>query len=542
MAKEKQLKFEREVKDLTFYYEIIGIISLIIPVLAFARLGVIGFYAMLIFKIIFGDWYFLFLLAIFVYGLRCLLYHKPMNFKALRVIGIFLVLLGIMMLSHFPMHKYIVSFDTEGTGGYFRKTLGLYLDYFKNYYDGMVVGGGILGSTFFYLFYSLFSSVGTILMILIFVFVGVVFFTEKTIKDFLGIFGKWGVKSFKFIKRKFVSFKYDIVIPKKTTKKKSIHINELKESIGIKFEGLEQSKAKDLKERIGSILNSMNIFYNEISFIVGYNVTTFTIDSLQYIDMAKLNSSLKNIIDNTFMIKKDLKTKFIIIEVNNNYDSIYDVRTALESLKEYHNDFVYPLGITSTNERLIIDLQKEFSILLEDVNSYSLSFINAFILMSYLKNSKRKFKIKYLLKDDLNSLMIDANSIIKTLNDESCQNIIEYNQKTDKTKYLEQRIIIVNNIEEFIKTDDEIEKITFLFQVALKIGFFFIVLTKNKQLIPKLVDNYLTKTIHFKDSVNLTLTSNIRLYEAFFVDKDLIERITYTSIEDDEFEKFKNRI
>ena len=50
----------------------------------------------------------------------------------MRVIGIVLILLGIMILSHFPMHKYLVSFDTENTGGYFRKTLGLYLDYFKS--------------------------------------------------------------------------------------------------------------------------------------------------------------------------------------------------------------------------------------------------------------------------------------------------------------------------------------------------------------------------------------------------------------------------
>ena len=117
MAKEKHLKFEQESKDLTFYYEIVGILSLIIPVLAFARLGLVGFYIMLVFKILFGDWYFLFLLAIFCYGLRCLIYHKPMNFKALRIIGIFLILLGVMMLSHFPMHKYIASFDLEESGG-----------------------------------------------------------------------------------------------------------------------------------------------------------------------------------------------------------------------------------------------------------------------------------------------------------------------------------------------------------------------------------------------------------------------------------------
>ena len=71
------------------------------------------------------------------------------------------------------------------------------------------------------------------------------------------------------------------------------------------------------------------------------------------------------------------------------------------------------------------------------------------------------------------------------------------------------------------------------------------VLTKKhivNSVIPKLIDNYLTKVIYFKDSLNLSVTNNIRLFEAFYVDKDLIERITYTSIEDDEFEKFKNRI
>ena len=542
MAKEKQLKFEREIKDLTFYYEIIGIISMVIPILAFARLGLIGFYIMLIFKIIFGDWYFLFLLAIFVYGLRCLIYHKPMNFKTLRVIGIFLVLLGIMMLSHFPMHKYIMSFDQDGSGGYYSKTLGLYLDYFKNYYDGMVVGGGILGSTFFYLFYSLFSSIGTILMIIIFVFVGVVFFTEKTIKDFLGIFGRWGIIIFKFIKGKFKSFKYDIVIPKAKKSSKSISITELKMPIGIKFEGMEHTKTKELKEKIGRILNNMNIFYNDIDVIIGYNVSTFIINSLQYIDMTRLNDMLKNSIDSSFKIKKDLKTKFTVIEVNNNYDSIYDVRGALESMKEYRNDFVYPIGITSMNERITIDLQKEIGILLEDTNEFSNSFLNAFILMSYIKNTRRKFKIKYLLKNDFDKLIQEANSIIHTLNEANCQSIKEYNEKSDKIKHLPQRIIIMNSIEEFIKTDDEVEKMTFLFQISIKIGFYFIVLTKNKQLIPKLIDNYLTKVIYFKDSINLSVTNNIRLFEAFYVDKDLIERITYTSIEDDEFEKFKNRI
>ncbi len=542
MAKEKHLKFEQETKDLTFYYEIVGIISLIIPVLAFARLGLIGFYIMLIFKIIFGDWYFLFLLTIFCYGLRCLIYHKPMNFKALRIIGIFLILVGVMMLSHFPMHKYIVSFDVDGSGGYFRKTIGLYLDYFKNYYDGMVVGGGILGSIFFYLFYSLFSSLGTIFMILVFEFVGIVFFTEKTIKDFLSIFGKVGIKVYNFIRKKFKSFKYDIVIPKTKIKQKAININELKEGEGIKFEALEHTTAKEIKEKISSILNQMNVFYNDIFIIVGYNVMTFTIDSIQYIDLNKLNSTLGQYLTQNFMLKKEVKTKKTIIEVNNNYDSIFDVRTALESTIEYKNNFNYPLAITSLNNIINIDIDKDPALLLEDSEEYSNNFINAFILMTYLKNPKKSFKIKLLNKLILDELINIGNKVLNDLNIEKCNSIIEYNNKVETKQKIKRHIIIIDNIDKHLSSNEELEKLIFLLQVSTKIGFFFIVRIADKTKLPQMIQNYLVKVFHFKNSINMEISKNIRNNEAFFVDKDLIERITFTSIENEEFEKFKSRI
>ena len=84
MAKEKQSHYIQTQRDMTFYYEIVGIIEIVIPILGFARLGSIGFYVMLIFKIIFGDWYFLFLLTILLYGLRCLIYHKPITINFLH--------------------------------------------------------------------------------------------------------------------------------------------------------------------------------------------------------------------------------------------------------------------------------------------------------------------------------------------------------------------------------------------------------------------------------------------------------------------------
>lgn len=542
MAKEKYLKKDIETKDLTFYYEIVGIVSLIIPVLAFARLGVIGFYIMLVFKITFGDWYFLFLLAIFCYGLRCLIYHKPMNFKTLRIIGIILVLVGVMMLSHFPMHKYVASFDKEQTGGYYRLTLGLYLDYFKNYYDGMVVGGGIIGSSCFYLFYSLFSSIGTIFMIIVFVFVGLVFFTEKTINEFLGIFGKWGIVIYKFLRKKFKSFKYEVVVPKHKKRKRRITINDLPETTGIKYEGYEHTKAKEIKEKIDSGLNRLNVFYNDISVIIGYNVTTFIVDTIQYVDQKKLSDYLKSVLDNAFLIKKEVKTKKIIIEVNNTYESIYDIRTALLSQQEYLKNFEYNVAVTSLNEYIKINLLKDVGIVLEDFDNSSLSFINAFILMTYIKNSQRDFRIRFLQTSLINDLVSDANNILSVLNKEQYPTINEFNSNSLAKEKIKRNIIIIDDLKEIIKTSDELERLAFLLQVGTKIGYFFVFRLGDKTEIPQILNNYLSKVFYFKNAKNLSISKNIKSYEAFYECKDIIERVTMVGIENSEFEKFKDQL
>ena len=152
MGKEKHPSIEQERKDLTFYYEIIGLFSLIIPILALARLGVVGFYIMLTFRIVFGDWYFLILIALIAFGIRSLLVHKPLNWKNVRTIGILMILIGIMILSHFTMHNFIQNYGTD----YLSMTMSLYLDYFKNYQEGMKVGGGIIGALFLFVLHHVF--------------------------------------------------------------------------------------------------------------------------------------------------------------------------------------------------------------------------------------------------------------------------------------------------------------------------------------------------------------------------------------------------
>jgi hypothetical protein len=58
MGKEKKMYIEQNKKELTFYYELIGVSTILLSLLALARLGLVGYYLMMSFRIVFGDWYF----------------------------------------------------------------------------------------------------------------------------------------------------------------------------------------------------------------------------------------------------------------------------------------------------------------------------------------------------------------------------------------------------------------------------------------------------------------------------------------------------
>lgn len=555
MAKEKFIQYEKEKKDLTFYYEIIGIISLILPVLGFARLGVVGFYIMLIFKIIFGDWYFLFLLAIFCYGLRCLIYHKPMDLKRMRFIGICFILLGVMILSHFPMHRYIESFDTVMEGGYFSRTLSLYLDYFKNYYDGMVVGGGLIGCCFFYLFYSLLSTIGTSFIIIVLIFVGVVFFTERTINEFIEMFIIGFKKILSFVKKRFKGFKYEIKVPKRTERIKHLNINDLKDGEGINFIIQEEKKAAEIKTKLCDILNKMNIFYNDVITTVGYNVTTYLIDTIAYVDMSLLYKKLKDIMDSTFLIKKVVKTKQVIVEVNNDYESNLNIKTALDPITSYLDNQDYPIAITSLNNILTLNTIEESSILIEDSNDYSINFMKAIMVLTACKFKTKKYKFHLIDDDDflniskiknfesfnLEQLVNNTNEILSILSAGMYNNIWDYNIRSDSKKKYKTQIFIFTNIEKYL-ADEYLEKFIFLMQVANKVGYMFIFRCLDSKKLSNVFTNYIANIFYFKDSQNLEQTRKIRNSEAFYVKYDTIERVTPIYISNEEFEVLFNKI
>ena len=171
MAKEKIQSAEIKENSKVFHYEILGIILLVTGMFAVAKLGILGIYANLIVKVLFGDWYFVIILLMCVYGIRCILVHRRLKISNIRYLGLFLMVLALMLLSHFSVHSVVIEFDENPIV----LTLKLYLSYFRVKDFDSIVGGGIIGTILFYLFLYLFSKVGVILISVILFFLSIVF-------------------------------------------------------------------------------------------------------------------------------------------------------------------------------------------------------------------------------------------------------------------------------------------------------------------------------------------------------------------------------
>ena len=92
---------------------------------------------MIFFKLLFGDWYFVTLFLLLVYGFRSLLFHQPMEVKTMRFMGIVIFLIGLLTISHFPMHNYVSNIG----GNHIQMTISMYGHYLKYYNDQAVLGG-----------------------------------------------------------------------------------------------------------------------------------------------------------------------------------------------------------------------------------------------------------------------------------------------------------------------------------------------------------------------------------------------------------------
>ena len=561
MAKEKKMVLEQNKKELTFYYELIGVITILISLIALARLGIVGYYIMIIFRIVFGDWYFAFLLALLLFGIYCLFKHHSINVKNMRSIGVILMMVGMLTISHFPMHNYISQFGDN----YLKMTFSLYLDYLKNYQEGAVVGGGILGMVFFYTFYMLFSSVGTIVIVCFLFIVGISFSFNKTIGESLIFFKKIIKKILHRFVRMGKTLKYGIkvtsVTEKKPKKEKRVTIDLLTEPYRQNYIITEEKHAVGLKKSISAILNNMNVFYDNVSYLVAEHVTTCTINTITNINLDKLYMRLKSVLSERFLITKDIDSPKIKIEIDNVDTNPPFLKTMFTLQSNYLNNLKLPMGIDTNNEIVELNLLERQNVLyIEENIDLVIKVFAGYIIMLMIKLIKINYQIilldidgqaSKLHKNDFyvldfnNELVILKKEVerrLELLNANNCNNIEEYNRKTKD--HLDYKMLFIMNCEKLIMNQRRFEDLMYILQMGIKVGYYSFVHYMGEEVLSNVVDSLFDVKMIGKESNKngisyLGINPDNYLFndEAFYIYKDELFRFSMAKCSEEEMKK-----
>ena len=569
MAKEKKMILEQNKKELTFYYELIGVTTILLSLIALARLGIVGYYVMMTFRIVFGDWYFAFLLALLLFGIYCLFKHQPLSLLNMRSVGVILLMIALLTFAHFPMHKYVSQFGVS----HLKMTFNLYLDYFKNYQEGMVVGGGIIGMLFFYLFYSLFSEVGTIVIVIFISVVGMSFSFNKTIGETIGIGKKIMVKIWKSLKNIKNTIKYGIKVnenqdkkeqDKKKDKRIKFSIDSLSEPVRQNFIITEERHAVGLKKLLGNILNNMNVFYQDITYVISEHVTTFKVETVVNINLDKLYMKLKAVLTERFLITKDIDSPRIKIEIDNIDSNSPYLKTIMLMQKNYLNNLCLPIGIDTNNELVEINFLEINNVLIVEENidliiRMYLGYImmlkiklfkinNNFTILDINKKYKELEKCKYYhqdIKKKLEEIKDDIEKRLDLLNNNNCQDIFEYNRKVKENLSIE--FIFVFNLENVIKQKEEFNLLLYLLQVGKNCGYYFMVHYFAEEILQSSIDSLFGLKILGKNSLNIAehyigINPINYLYddEAFYLYQDELFRFSLAICTEEEKGKIIN--
>lgn len=186
MAKKKKRKQEQEEKKFQLPIEVHGIIYIILAILGFGPgkpLGLIGRLVRCFSTFLFGTWDVIFILILLVLGIYIILKKQYPSFFDKRLIGFYILLMGILVYSHL---KYIELND--GNSIIFQESwndIMSVINTIMNKTEFTTTGGGMIGCCLAIVFKILFDYQGTQIISIILMILGVCLFTGISIFDYL---------------------------------------------------------------------------------------------------------------------------------------------------------------------------------------------------------------------------------------------------------------------------------------------------------------------------------------------------------------------
>ncbi|PRS36918.1 cell division protein FtsK [Bacillus sp. RJGP41] len=200
MAKKKRRKKNSTEKlKLTLKYELIGLTIIGLAIIAIAKLGAVGNGTVFLIRFFMGEWYILFLLGAIAAGFYLMIKREVPYLLKRQLVGMYFLVASMLLLSH------VTLFNMLADGGPFTKpsvisnTWELFWMEVTGKASSKDLGGGMIGAILFAASYFLFDEAGSKIVSFLFIIVGAVLLTGKTLGETLGKFFK-GLGGF-FIKQ-----------------------------------------------------------------------------------------------------------------------------------------------------------------------------------------------------------------------------------------------------------------------------------------------------------------------------------------------------
>ncbi len=178
MAKRKKRKTPE--KDNSYLVEIKGILLILIAIIGCCPFGIVadiirGFAAFLV-----GVWYVPLLILVGICGIYMMIKRDTPDFLASRLVGLYILILGILILSH---TNYITNLTKEGIEGF--EVISETINNLKGFIEGAVdiQGGGIVGAVFAALCVKALTLPGTEVVCIALIVCGIIMFTGISIYD-----------------------------------------------------------------------------------------------------------------------------------------------------------------------------------------------------------------------------------------------------------------------------------------------------------------------------------------------------------------------
>ena len=178
MTKKKKRKVEKK-KDNSYKVGLLGVIFVLLSIIGFGQFGPVGNIVKSFAIFLFGAWYVIFLVGLFIIGGYLTIKRSSPDFISVKLLGLYMIILCVLVLSH---TAYIENNDLSGYS-VISETINNFMASITNVRETQ--GGGIIGGLLSLGFVKLFDLNGTKIVVIVLLCSGVGLFTGFSIIDFI---------------------------------------------------------------------------------------------------------------------------------------------------------------------------------------------------------------------------------------------------------------------------------------------------------------------------------------------------------------------